>query len=35
MKMNSTLFLKREKNDGITVYIPKETILKEMVAKIE
>jgi hypothetical protein len=23
------------KNDGITVYIPKETILKEMAAKIE
>jgi hypothetical protein len=28
--------LKHEKkNDGITVYIPKETILKEMAAKIE
>jgi hypothetical protein len=23
------------KNDGITVYVPKENILKEMVAKIE
>jgi hypothetical protein len=23
------------KNDGITVYVPKETILKEMAAKIE
>jgi hypothetical protein len=25
--------LKRGKNDGITVYIPKETILKEMAVK--
>jgi hypothetical protein len=24
-----------EKNDGIAVYIPKETILEEMAAKIE
>jgi hypothetical protein len=24
-----------EKNDGITVYVPKETILKEMATKIE
>jgi hypothetical protein len=29
------VLLNHEKNDGITVYIPKETILKEMVAKIE
>jgi hypothetical protein len=27
--------LKRGKNDRITVYIPKETSLKEMAAKIE
>jgi hypothetical protein len=27
--------LKCEKNDGIAVYVPKETILKEMAAKIE
>jgi hypothetical protein len=33
--MTSTALLKREKNDEITVYIPKETILKEMAAKIE
>jgi hypothetical protein len=26
--------LKHGKNDGIAVYIPKETILKEMAAKI-
>jgi hypothetical protein len=24
-----------KKNDGVTVYVPKETILKEMAAKIE
>jgi hypothetical protein len=29
------VLLKRGKNDGITVYVPKETILKEMAAKIE
>jgi hypothetical protein len=29
------VLLKRGKKDGITVYIPKETILKEMAAKIE
>jgi hypothetical protein len=34
-KMTSMVLLKREKNDGITVYVPKETILKEMAAKIE
>jgi hypothetical protein len=27
--------LKRGKKDGITVHVPKETILKEMAAKIE
>jgi hypothetical protein len=27
--------LKRGNNDGIAVYVPKETILKEMAAKIE
>jgi hypothetical protein len=30
--MTSTLILKRGKNYRITVYVPKETILKEMVA---
>jgi hypothetical protein len=30
-----SMLLKRGKNDGITVYIPKETVLKEMAAKIE
>jgi hypothetical protein len=34
-KMTSTVLLKREKNDGIAVYIPKETILKEMAANIK
>jgi hypothetical protein len=29
------VFLKCGKNDGITVYVPKETILKEVAAKIE
>jgi hypothetical protein len=29
------VLLKRGKNDGIAVYIPKETILKKMVAKIK
>jgi hypothetical protein len=29
------VLLKRGKNGGIGVYIPKETILKEMAAKIE
>jgi hypothetical protein len=29
------VLLKRGKNDGITVYVPKETILKDMAAKIE
>jgi hypothetical protein len=33
--MTSTVLLKHENNDGITAYIPKETILKEMAAKIE
>jgi hypothetical protein len=29
------VLLKHGKNDGIAVYIPKDTILKEMAAKIE
>jgi histone-lysine N-methyltransferase SETMAR len=33
-KLNSAL-LKRGKNDGIAVYVPKETILQEMATKIE
>jgi hypothetical protein len=33
--MTSTVLLKLGKNDGITVYVPTETVLKEMVAKIE
>jgi hypothetical protein len=31
----STFLLKQEKNDGITVYVSKETVLKEMATKIE
>jgi hypothetical protein len=31
----STVRLKRGKNDGIPVYVPKDTISKEMAAKIE
>jgi hypothetical protein len=34
-KMTSTVLLKRWKNYGISVYVHKETILKEMAAKIE
>jgi hypothetical protein len=33
--MTSTALLKRGKNDGIAIYVPKETILKEMAAKAE
>jgi nitrogen fixation protein len=33
--MTSTVLLKRVKNDGIAVYVPKETTLKEMVAITE
>jgi hypothetical protein len=33
--MTSMVLLKQGKHDGITVYVPKETILMEMVAKIE
>jgi hypothetical protein len=33
--MTVTMLLKRGKNDGAAVYVPKETILKEMAAKIE
>jgi hypothetical protein len=29
------MFMKLEKNDGIAVHVPKETILIEMAAKIE
>jgi hypothetical protein len=34
-EMTSTVLLKRENNNGITVYVPNETILKEMAAKIK
>jgi hypothetical protein len=34
-EITTTVLLKRGKNDGSAVYIPKETILKEMAAKIE
>jgi hypothetical protein len=33
--MTSMVLLKHGENYGITVYIPKETVLKEMAAKIE
>jgi hypothetical protein len=33
--MTYMVLLKYGKSDGIAVYIPKETILKEMTAKIE
>jgi hypothetical protein len=33
--MTSTVLLKRGKDDGLTVSISKETILKEMAAKIK
>jgi hypothetical protein len=33
--MTSTVLLKHGKNDGIAVYVPKETILKEMATKIK
>jgi hypothetical protein len=33
--MTYMVFLKHRKSDGITAYVPKETILKEMAAKIE
>jgi hypothetical protein len=33
--VTSTVLLKRGKNNGIAVYVPKENILKEMAAKIE
>jgi hypothetical protein len=32
--MTSTVLSKGGKNDGIAVYVPKETTLKEMAAKI-
>jgi SNF2 family DNA or RNA helicase len=34
-KMTTTALLKRVKNDGIAVYVPKETILREIPDKIE
>jgi hypothetical protein len=34
-EMTSMVFLKHGKNDGNAVYVPKETVLKEMAAKIE
>jgi hypothetical protein len=34
-KITYTVPLKRGKNDGTAVYVPKETILKEMGAKFE
>jgi hypothetical protein len=34
-KMTSTVLLKHGRKDGIAVYIPKETTLKEMAAKTE
>jgi hypothetical protein len=34
-KMTSMILLKHWKNDGIAAYIPKETVLKEMAAKME
>jgi hypothetical protein len=33
--MTSTVLLKDGKSNGIAVYVPKETILKDMAAKIE
>jgi hypothetical protein len=33
--MNSTVIFKCGQNDGIAVYVRKETILKDMAAKIE
>jgi hypothetical protein len=33
--MTSTVLLKHGKNDGIAVYVPKETTLKEMAANIK
>jgi hypothetical protein len=35
IKITSTVLLKCVKNYGIIVYVPKETILKEVVTKIE
>jgi hypothetical protein len=34
-KKTSTVLLKHGKNGGISVYVPKETVLKEMAAEIE
>jgi hypothetical protein len=35
MKITSRVLLKSGKKDGIAVHVPKETILKQMAAKIE
>jgi hypothetical protein len=34
-EMTSTVLLKREENYGIAVYVPKETVLKDLAAKID
>jgi hypothetical protein len=34
-EITSVMLLKHGKNDGIAVYLPKETVLKEMAARIE
>jgi hypothetical protein len=34
-KMTSTVLSKRRINDGISVHVPNEIILKDMVAKVE
>jgi hypothetical protein len=34
-KMTSRVLLKRGRNDGMAVYVPKETTLKNMAVKIE
>jgi hypothetical protein len=33
--MTSMVLLKHGKSNGIAVYVPKETVLKEMVSKVE
>jgi hypothetical protein len=33
-KMTSTVLLKTGKNDGLDVYVPKETILKDLATKL-
>jgi hypothetical protein len=34
-KITSTVHLKRGENNGIPIYVPKKTVLKEMAAKIK